>query len=511
MENEKTYIAIYDVRGIQNYIFRTNAVKEIIGASKIVDNLIIKEFTFATNKIIKEKGINEKEIILEWDKQEKYLFDTNQQIKIEVLYYGGGNLVVLFRNEELCKQVSIEMAKNIIKNAYGLSLVYAYTEKTENYNEDWINLKKKLSEIKAVTPLNKPAGILPIVRYDGITGKPLSKRYNNRMVTYEAYQKLKRAEEIAKEKSEYVKEFDKMRTSDEEGLIAIVHIDGNSMGANIREVMKNTNTYNEAVPKMREISKNIHEVFEIKAINSVKDKLPEICKKHDIKINNNELPFRPIIQAGDDITFVCNERISLDIVKQYLKSIKTGYMYKQNYEFSACAGIAIIHSHFPFYKGYQVAEQCCEIAKKRAKSEGMINGKIGNFVDFQYCYSGNSVELAETRKRNYYNIEGINLLKRPYGIYDDTDILNEIQKNFDLKIFEEDLQMLKGISRNTAKSFRDAYYKETAFINTIFKRQEIKNKIKYKNPYKEINGQKFAEYFDCLEMLDVFGAKEEEK
>ena len=511
MEENKPYIAIYDVRGIQNYIFRTNAVKEIIGASKIVDKLIINEFAYATNKIKTEKEIKEDEIVLDWDKQKEYLFDTNSNIKIEVLYYGGGNLVVLFRNEELCKTISIEMAKNIIKNAYGLSLVYAYTEKTQDYNDDWVKLKQKLSEIKAVTSLNKPAGILPIVRYDGVTVKPLSKKYDGKMVIYEAYQKLKKAEEVATEKSEYIKEFDKMRTSNEEGLIAIVHIDGNSMGANIREIMKDTNTYQEAVCKMREISRNIHEVFEVKAINSVKEKINYICKKHDIEIKNNELPFRPIIQAGDDITFVCNERIALDIVKEYINSIKKGFMYEQKYEFSACAGIAIVHSHFPFYKGYQIAEQCCAIAKIRAKNEGMVNGKIGNFVDFEYCYSGNTVELEDSRKRNYCNIEGINLLKRPYGIYNEDEVLNETQKNFDLKVFEEDLQMLKGISRGTAKAFRDAYYKETATVNTLFKRQEIKNGISYKNPFKEVNGKKYAEYFDCLEMLDIFGVKEEEK
>ena len=511
MEENKPCIAIYDVRGIQNYIFRTNAVKEIMGASKIVDKLIINEFAYATKKIKNEQKINENEIILDWDKQNDFSFGTNSEIKIEVLYYGGGNLVVLFRNEELCKSVSIEMSKNIIKNAYGLSLVYAYTEKTEDYNSDWTNLKKRLSEIKAVTTLNKPAGILPIIKYDGITGKPLSQKYDGRMVTYEAYQKLKKSEEISREKSEYIKEFDKMRTSEEEGLIAIVHIDGNSMGANIREIMKDTATYKEAVRKMREISKNIHEVFEVKAINSVKEKIAYICKKHSIEIKSNKLPFRPVIQAGDDITFVCNERIALDIVKEYINSIKKGFMYEQKYPFSACAGIAIIHSHFPFYKGYQVAEQCCEQAKKRAKNEGMINGKIGNFVDFEYCYSVNTVDIEESRKKNYCNIEGISLLKRPYGIYDENENLNELQKTFDIKVFEEDLKMLKGISRGTAKAFRDAYYKETASINTLFERQKIKNGISYKDAFKEVNGKKYAEYFDSLEMLDIFGIREEEE
>lgn len=517
MNGDSAKIAIYDVRGIQEYIFRTNAVKEIVGGSKIVDNLIITEFENACREC---KDIEESEIVLDWYNHENYKFDTDTNIKIEVLYYGGGNLVVLFRTEELCKNVSIIMSKNIMKKAYGLSLAYAFVSKTENYNDDWKNLKQKLSEIKAVTPLNKPAGILPIVQYDAISGRPLSKIYNNKKVTYEAYQKLKKYEEVQKEETQYVKEFDKMRTSKEEGLIAIVHIDGNSMGMNIRDILKDSNTYSDAVSKMRKISKDIHEVFEIKAINTVKEKIIDICKKHNIKANEKEIPFRPLIQAGDDITFVCNERIALDIVKEYINSIREGYMFDEKYKFSACGGIAIIHSHYPFYKGYQVAEECCKNAKKRAKAEGRVDGKIGNFVDFEYCYSGAILDLENSRKENYTSIDGNSLLKKPYGIYTQIiennskkeevfeENLNDEQKSFSLKTFEDDLKALKGISRSTAKLFRDSYYESKSTIEINLLKYGAKNKKQFKKAFTNIAGKQFAEYYDALEMLDIFGTKE---
>lgn len=518
MNGDSAKIAIYDVRGIQEYIFRTNAVKEIVGGSKIVDNLIITEFENACREC---KDIEESEIVLDWYNHENYKFDTDTNIKIEVLYYGGGNLVVLFRTEELCKNVSIIMSKNIMKKAYGLSLAYAFVSKTENYNDDWKNLKQKLSEIKAVTPLNKPAGILPIVQYDAISGRPLSMVYDNKKVTYEAYQKLKKYEEVQRENSPYVKEFDKMRTSKEEGLIAIVHIDGNSMGMNIRDIMNGANTYSDAVYRMRKISKDIHEVFEIKAINTVKEKILDICKKHDIRVNENEIPFRPLIQAGDDITFVCNERIALDIVKEYINSIREGYMYDEKYKFSACGGIAIIHSHYPFYKGYQIAEKCCKSAKKRAKSEGKVDEKIGNFVDFEYCYSGAILDLDNSRKENYTSIDGNILLKRPYGIYKTKLIenndkkeeifdenLNDEQKSFSLKAFEDDLKTLKGISRSTAKLFRDSYYESESTIEINLLKYDAKNKKQFKKAFTNIAGKPCAEYYDALEMIDIFGTKE---
>ena len=37
---EKEVLAMYDVRGIQGYIFKSNVAKEIIGASVLVEKII---------------------------------------------------------------------------------------------------------------------------------------------------------------------------------------------------------------------------------------------------------------------------------------------------------------------------------------------------------------------------------------------------------------------------------------------------------------------------------------
>ena len=89
----------------------------------------------------------------------------------------------------------------------------------------------------------------------------------------------------------------------------------------------------------------------------------------------------------------------------------------------------------------------------------------------------------------------------------DPHLLTEEQKMFDLRCFDADLEMLNGISRNVAKSFRDAYYKDKATVNIMFERQKIKNHIDYKDAFSLVNGKEYAEYFDCLEMLDVFGVR----
>ena len=42
---EKEVLVMYDIREIQNFIFRTNKVKDIVGASRLVDGILEKGLT----------------------------------------------------------------------------------------------------------------------------------------------------------------------------------------------------------------------------------------------------------------------------------------------------------------------------------------------------------------------------------------------------------------------------------------------------------------------------------
>ena len=54
------WLYMYDVRGIQDYVFRTNKMKEIIGASLLVEDLIKKIFIKQLNEE-NERRINNNE------------------------------------------------------------------------------------------------------------------------------------------------------------------------------------------------------------------------------------------------------------------------------------------------------------------------------------------------------------------------------------------------------------------------------------------------------------------
>ena len=99
MEQQK-FLAMYDVRGIQSYIFRTNKVKEIIGASKIVETIIQDALESAVTKLnIKNHAI------LSWENEEALSILSDEKIQVQVLFIGGGNAYVMYANEEIAKSV----------------------------------------------------------------------------------------------------------------------------------------------------------------------------------------------------------------------------------------------------------------------------------------------------------------------------------------------------------------------------------------------------------------------
>lgn len=78
-------------------------------------------------------------------------------------------------------------------------------------------------------------------------------------------------------------------------------------------------------------------------------------------------------------------------VKKITGKVMYGDESKENikrYGFSVCAGIAYVHSHFPFYIGYEVAEACCDSAKDRQR-----NRKIKMVTELAIMWISRSVKM----------------------------------------------------------------------------------------------------------------------
>jgi len=270
LDMKKEVLAMYDVRGIQNFIFRTNKVKEIRGASALVENIIQEALADAISRTrLDGRAVN---AVLEWEGKETLEFEDDKSIDAQTLFVGGGNAYVLYRTGELALEVNKLMSRYVLDKTYSLQLAVAMVNKTDSYSKDYDNIQLRMGEIKASMPHSGCLGALPIVATDDMSGFPISvesrgflhnKLEQNSDLSKESLLKLEKyytkyateAGTLEKKHGNLITELGKDST------IAVIHIDGNNMGMRIRDLLEQVEGYSNAVNRMRTISYNINRSF----------------------------------------------------------------------------------------------------------------------------------------------------------------------------------------------------------------------------------------------------------
>lgn len=538
---EGKVLVMYDIRGIQKYIYRTDKVKDAIGASYIVETVILNALKDA---IAHSDKVEQNRCQLKWYDEKGPLEFLEEDLDIQVLYIGGGNAYVLFRDKELCVHINQMMSKYVLEHTYSLQLTIAICEKTENYSADYTKIQQRMNENKANMVVSKPVGAMPVMRVELKTGFPAVSRDNQSGKEIGEETRLKRAAYRRKceiETDAFVREeqiFDNLVT--QKGVdsnLAVVHIDGNGMGLRIRRLVEGIGDYEGAVNKMREISYQIMNSYK-EVFRSMHDYFTSQVENRGISQKRDKYVVREILIAGDDVTYVCNACIALASVEYFCKEISRRSMVRGNdvdtikkYGFSVCAGVAFISSHFPFRIGYEVAERCCDSAKKRAKSRECKDDykftesggkreltieRVGNFVDFQICKNIQSQNLEEMRKKDYITPSGEQLLVRPYYISTGLSIEEEpLEKNrnriYSYDKLKEGIQYFsKGADvfpRSFAKQLRNTY---PMGQNQVMLLQSFLESRGWKMPdgddvlYFQNEDQVIAKWYDALEMLDYY-------
>lgn len=458
--SKRKILAMYDVRGIQDYIYRNPKIKDAMGASEIVRSIIEDTLKEAVEETQKEgSGITAN---LAWyDAQGPLPYDDGQH-DVEVLFIGGGNAYVTFSSEDLCLQINCTMARLILTRTYSLQLATTYVDCTDSYAEDYRRLQRKMTSVKAAMRVTRPLGALPIMQTEIQNGFPLVCKEGSTETVLKNRAKERNAPREGEEKI-----LDNLvENKGENSVLAVVHMDGNNMGLRIRQLVEDKKTYAEAVAQMRQISYNISRSYE----DTFEAVRKEIEKSGDRKF------IRRIIVAGDDITYVCTASAALPSVELFCSRIteltmvsrqkgKPSPNEKLQYGFSICGGIAYMGSHFPFDIAYDVAESLCDNAKKEAKKpENLDNGRIGCYVDFQICKDVRCRDLEETRRREYTTAQGDSLLLRPYRIITKTDALGskklkkESLGQYDLlKAQMKFFRNSDNLPRSFAKKIRNTY------------------------------------------------------
>lgn len=419
---EKDYVlCMYDIRGKQEFIYKSSKLKEIVGASLIIRDLF-KDYLYDAAKVYRD-CINEEfkgsdavfRYDLNEDKLKKFRFkefeermNGNQYIG-EIVYDGGGNFLMLYKNEEAMKKTTEIFTKKILKEIGTLRVVATYIGniREDNYHSDdsknpgdYERLYQRHRFCESTALCTQPYGSLPIVQTSPVSSMPLTYMYDHApkdisasgksyfKCSTETNAKLKKYWEEVKDHGDEMGEtiLDNIvaETKGEDSMLAIFYIDGNAMGAKVQACLNGKKNYDDCVNLLREFSKKIQKTF-------IDDRKKDMLKE-DEKQSSDKKHFRSriLIGAGDEMTIICRADESYEIIKEYLSKIPSPY--------SSCAGAAIFHSHTPFSDAYRIAEQCCEDTCKNYMKENGLT--LANLMDFEYCQGGIDFKLSDIRKEN---------------------------------------------------------------------------------------------------------------
>lgn len=411
MANKYLYGAA--VQGIQSFIFATNELKDIVGASELVARICGKLFDEFRGDACGTDGI-------------RYTCG-------ESLVKAAGNVKFLFSNEEACRRAVLNFPKRVLEEAPGVTVSQAVVAVDGDDVGPAIDaLEAKLRACRNRQPQPVLCGLmgversrqsgLPVVAH-GITveGRRVpgvfdAAKRRKQMTTPPANETLAYKNFGVNLRCTNISLFTKRGNN----WIAVIHIDGNGLGQIVSKIGKDAKEF-------ASFSFHLDEAC-CTAARAAFDEVAEVFK---LKKIDNEMPIRPIVLSGDDHTLICRADLAIPYVSRFLKNFEESSKEKIGNKtlekaglerLTACAGIAFIKASYPFYYGYALAESLCERAKKDAKGKDFMKdnrGSAPSCLMFHKVQDSFTESYSDIAARELTPCDGLSFEAGPY--YSDTD------------------------------------------------------------------------------------------
>ncbi|NLI82931.1 MAG: hypothetical protein GX443_14755 [Deltaproteobacteria bacterium] len=421
-----------DVLGVQRFIFSSNRLRDVVTGSHLVH--WSTSLDGALGKLA-ERG--------------------------DIIFAGGGNAVIQFDTLGKAHDFTARYTRLLYDEAPGLEVAVVHKEFQSGklaraLREVQIEMARRKTERTPSVPLlglsvtaSCQETALPTMGFDAAEPtvalcKGILKRRERKEAAnahWRLYLERTGKPEFSPEEFDFPLELDDLgRTIGDTSLIGIVHIDGNGVGQRIKTWLEGQEEEQEKKADgdvavcngYQEWSKAIDDLGQ-KAFQAVVNRVCQRVEQGDrdgkriLCITGSPfglgfemkrvdgkwmLPLRPILLGGDDITFVCDGRIALDLAETALAVFDASNVPHLG-KITACAGVAIVRVHAPFARAYELAERVCACAKTMLKEKGLS----GCALDWHIGSVRPGEALSEIRARQYH-ADGHRLTCRPYLLGD---------------------------------------------------------------------------------------------
>jgi hypothetical protein len=409
------YLVIHDVDAIQQYVFATSRLREIRGASALVDRINRKD----TRKLVSQHGGG-------------------------LIYFGGGGVAAEFTDaaaaSAFCRNLSAHYLNETV-TASSTGAVVPYNENALDADERsfssalrWAHYQlrqEKVSRDRATQILTNPyakrcqaCGVYPAAHYDerfpAEAGKFICegccrKRQQSSHIS-RVHQRIYRM--ILSQRSLSVgfpRELDEDigKHATPERYIGVIYADGNRMGDRLLQIESKT--------ALRGFSKTI-DTATTQTIASV---LAKYWEQLPAPEGRPLLPALVPLCGGDDLVVIVPAQVALEVAVRYLRMFQD--QVRQSLpreveemiggrEVSACAGVAIGKSHVPLARLFDLAQELCRLAKKRSFDLFQRTRREEPCIDFQVVTAPNWAEVETSRSEQLLPRDNLRLTCRPYTV-----------------------------------------------------------------------------------------------
>ena len=276
------------VQGIQGFIFKTNELKHIVGASELVEQICTSDFEeFAKNG--------------------------------ESVVRAAGNIKFIFDKKEDCQKAVREFPKKVMTKAPGITISQAVVAFDEDFGKAIDDLEDLLKVQRNKPSRSVTSGLIGIKRANN-TGLPV-------VCVMEVDEKIIYKDEptLQKERSQNVKglceksfgkeallekeiAYNISDITDRNDWIAVIHADGNGLGKVVQAVGKQKDVFKEFSQKLDLATKEAANQAFIVVFNKFKDK--------------RIIPIRPVVLSGDDMTVIIRGDLAIDYAKAFISAFE---------------------------------------------------------------------------------------------------------------------------------------------------------------------------------------------
>ena len=481
-------VARMAVQSRQSYVTANNRLLQSVGASKLLDD------------------------ILDWWLREI----PNSQL----LYVGGGNAALSFENKDEAKRSIGEWSRNWVRAAPGARLVAGIGQA----DDEWEAFKlagDDLDRDEEEGSFGLELGILPVTRYCPDTGLAAN-QYDRRSKSWKSAEGISKEEcarkydrelhiipnpipsifpssgrhterkiaryqqEILQRKFRFPLDLEHLGMRAAENQIAVVHCDGNGIGQLWQRLMDGRQGplaagVLELSNKLADTALDAMAGMMLEMREAIpKWKTEEILRHEPDDGGEQYLPIRPLVDSGDDMTWICAGRLGIGSAVRFCKQFEQASrkIFGADSGLSACAGVAIVPVGFPFRRAYELAEDLCGKAKKQRKEDDSKDG----YIDYQIVMEGGETSVEKIRA-NYRQ----DLITRPFSLSVDWP---ECESRW--RHFKTDWET-RG--RGRAKSMLEA-------IATSYDRGQELSKLYAQQQYVGPPNTNTNDWFEPLELID---------